>query len=725
MSDSEGDRRSGKAGKMQVELEDRRDSRGLISEAGRTTGSTGTTVIPAVGSADSEASLAALDSSGALASTAPWAPLAASASDLASDLGSDSGLASASTSAALSALSAPSGLSVPALSARGLTVTVKHRGVVKTLLDDVSFDVPEQALVAVIGPSGSGKSTLLRALTGSRPADIGGVRYAGHDLCAEYPLLRHRIGLVPQDDVLHAQLTVKAALRYAADLRFPQGTTAEQRERRIDEVLTDLRLTEFESHKVATLSGGQRKRVSVALELLTKPSVLFLDEPTSGLDPGMDRDVMRMLRCLTDEGRTVLVVTHSVAELEACDLLLVMAPGGGVAFYGPPREALAFFECETWADVFHAFSCRKDYDWAEAYRASAYHVLYSVEDRAESTSASTSSSASSSTSSSASAAVLPSPRSSSEDSASAAPAPAASTSCTPTQAASCYSSPRAEQGWGSQLLTLIRRYVRVIASDRGHLMLLAALPMIMGVLSLAIPASSGLAAAAGGERNTDAPTVLLVLAVGACLTGAANAVRELIKERGIYDRERAAGLSRSAYVMSKAIVLGVITATQTIVLSAICILPRRLPAHGMIISGTPVPELMIAAVLLGVMSMLLGLVVSAVVRTTEKTMPLLVLITIVAVVFSGSLFPLFHSPALEELAWLSPSRWAVAAEASTINLPGIMGPPQGRTTTDPLWQHTIAQWFTDIGVLMALGVGFLALVLRLLRRHESSLLRGC
>ena len=636
-----------------------------------------------------------------------------------------------------------------ALSTRGLTVTVKHRGVVKTLLDDVGFDVPDQALVAVIGPSGSGKSTLLRALTGSRPADSGEVRYAGRELRAEYSLLRHRIGLVPQDDVLHAQLTVKAALRYAADLRFPQGTTAEQRERRIDEVLTDLRLTEFEGNKVATLSGGQRKRVSVALELLTKPTVLFLDEPTSGLDPGMDRDVMRMLRCLTDEGRTVLVVTHSVAELQACDLLLVMAPGGGVAYYGPPQEALQFFECETWADVFHAFSCRRDYDWASAYRASEYHDKYTAES-AESLESSESSEA----------ATLPSPRSSSEDlgpmqardlsvtaaapavaaparaavaSAPAASAPAASDPApspapkAPSQAAlaSSYSTPRAEQRWGSQLRTLIRRYLRVIASDRGHLFLLAALPMIMGVLSLAIPAASGLAAASGGDKNTDAPTVLLVLAVGACLTGAANAVRELIKERGIYDRERAAGLSRSAYVMSKAIVLGVITATQTIVLSAICLLPRKLPAHGLIISGTAVPELMIAAVLLGVTSMLLGLVVSAIVRTTEKTMPLLVLITIVEVVFCGSLFPLFHSLGLEQLAWLSPSRWAVAAEASTINLPSIMGPPQGRTTTDPLWQHSVGMWCADIGMLVVLGAACLALVLRLLRRHESSLLRGC
>jgi ABC-type multidrug transport system ATPase subunit len=664
-----GDSCSDKAGNMQVQLKDDRDARGLTGQAGSAVGAQ---ALPAM--------------------AAPAAPAAP-----------------------------PVPPTPPALSVRGLTVAVKHRGVTGTLLDDVGFDVPERALVAVVGPSGSGKSTLLRALTGSLPAATGEVRYAGRELCADYAELRHRIGLVPQDDVLHAQLTVKAALRYAAALRFPRTTTESDRRRRINEVLAGLRLTGYEDARVSTLSGGQRKRVSVALELLTKPSVLFLDEPTSGLDPGMDREVMRMLRGLTDEGRTVMVVTHSVAELDMCDLLLVMAPGGGVAYYGPPEEALSFFGCETWADVFLAFSCRRDNDWAAEYRASLYYLEYCVGVPDGSVVAELSelpeipglqvTSA------------IPQPRSSGADLAS----PAVPSPVPPTT--SCFQ-PGTEQRWGSQLGTLIRRYLAVIVADRGHLMLLAALPMIMGVLSLAIPASSGLAAAAAGpdglaRANTDAPTVLLVLAVGACLTGAANAVRELIKERGVYDRERAAGLSRSAYVMSKAIVLGAITAAQTIVLSAVCLLPRRLPDHGLVIPETPVPELMVAAVLLGVVSMLLGLVISAVVRTAEKTMPLLVLMTVVEVVFCGSLFPLFHSPALEQLAWLSPSRWAVAAEAATIDLPRIMGPPQGRTTTDPLWRHAITQWGADVGVLVLLGAGCLVAVLRLLRRHESAVLRGC
>ncbi len=211
-------------------------------------------------------------------------------------------------------------------SARHLTVTVDGG---KQILKDVSFGVPEKSLIAVIGPSGSGKSTLLKALTGYRPANQGDVLYDNRNLYKQFAELRQRIGLVPQDDILHKELSVKKALKYAAKLRFPADTTGAEREARIDEVLRELKLDVHKEKKVTSLSGGQRKRVSVALELLTKPSLIFLDEPTSGLDPGMDRDVMQLLRGLADDGRTVLVVTHSVAELALCDKLLVMAPGRG------------------------------------------------------------------------------------------------------------------------------------------------------------------------------------------------------------------------------------------------------------------------------------------------------------------------------------------------------------------------------------------------------------
>ncbi|MGH4027307.1 FHA domain-containing protein [Actinomycetota bacterium Odt1-20B] len=563
-------------------------------------------------------------------------------------------------------------------SARHLTVTVDGG---KQILKDVSFGVPEKSLIAVIGPSGSGKSTLLKALTGYRPADQGDVLYDNRNLYKQFAELRQRIGLVPQDDILHKELTVKKALKYAAKLRFPGDTAEAEREARIDEVLRELKLDIHKEKKVTSLSGGQRKRVSVALELLTKPSLIFLDEPTSGLDPGMDRDVMQLLRGLADDGRTVLVVTHSVAELAICDKLLVMAPGGSVAYFGPPEEALNFFGYSTWADVFSAFENYRDYDWAGRWKGSQHYQMYAADIDA----------------------VAPQ-----------------SAQMPPPQAVR----PPKPQGWGSQLWTLIRRYTSVIASDKGFMGLMVILPAVLGIVSVVIPADFGLAPPKPPVKfNGDAGTIMLILAVGMCFSGAANSVRELIKERVIYERERATGLSRSAYLMSKVIVLGVITAFQGVIICAIGFAPRELPEEGLIMP--PAVEICLVIIALGFTSMMFGLVISSLVKTAEKTMPLLVMFAIVQVVFTGVLFQIYGSPGLEQFAWLMPSRWAIAGAGSTLDLAHLMPPWDVKKPNDldPLWEHSVGQWGLNITVLLLLGVACGFAVARLLRRHEPEVMR--
>ncbi|MFE9371325.1 FHA domain-containing protein [Streptomyces sp. NPDC006711] len=563
-------------------------------------------------------------------------------------------------------------------SARGLTVTVDGG---KDILKDVSFGVPEKSLIAVIGPSGSGKSTLLKALTGYRPANKGDVLYDNRNLYKQFAELRQRIGLVPQDDILHKELTVKKALKYAAKLRFPADTTENERQQRIDEVLRELKLDIHKEKKVTSLSGGQRKRVSVALELLTKPSLIFLDEPTSGLDPGMDRDVMQLLRGLADDGRTVLVVTHSVAELAICDKLLVMAPGGSVAYFGPPEEALNFFGYSTWADVFSAFESYRDYDWAGRWKGSQHYQMYAADIDA----------------------VAPQ-----------------SAQMPPAQSMK----PPKPQGWVSQLWTLMRRYVSVIASDKGFLALSVALPAVIGSVSVVIPAKFGLAPPTPPSRfNGDAGTIMLILTVGMCFSGAANSVRELIKERVIYERERATGLSRSAYLMSKILVLGVITAFQGVILCVIGFSTRKLPAEGLVMP--PAVEMCLVVIALGFTSMMFGLIISALVKTSEKTMPLLVMFAIVQVVFTGILFKVYDSVGLEQFAWLMPSRWAIAGVGTTLDLSHLMGPmdQSDPTNLDPLWKHSVAQWCVDISVLLAIGIALGFVVARLLRRHEPEVMR--
>ncbi|MEV5832471.1 FHA domain-containing protein [Nocardia sp. NPDC052112] len=540
------------------------------------------------------------------------------------------------------------------VSVQGLTVRTPEG---KVLLDGVSFPIPQRSLVGVIGPSGAGKSTLLGAVTGLRPATEGTVRYDGRDLYTDYDELRHRIGLVPQEDILHNQLPTRRALLYAAELRFPGDTRTEEREQRVDEVLDELGLARHADTRIDRLSGGQRKRVSVALELLTKPSLLFLDEPTSGLDPGLDKTVMEMLSELAHDGRTVIVVTHSVANLDSCDRLLVLVPGGRLAYYGPPAEGLQQFAQRSWAEVFQAFDREEDRDWADEFRTSPRfenYVAVGLTDDVGPTEVHT-----------------PSP-------------------------------PPAQQSKLSQLSTLCRRYLAVIASDRSYLALLGVMPLLLGGLIAAIPSGQGFVGPPGS--NVDAPTKLMVLAFAACFVGTGNSIREIVKEQTIYRRERAAGLSAGVYLMSKLLVLGVITALQAAVLVLIGTIGVDMPPKGLFTSVEL--ELILMMALLGIASLALGLLVSVSVNTSEKTLPLLIVLSMAQLVLTGGLVRLPGTPVLEQLAYISPARWGFGAGAATLDLDTI-SPHDG--AADPLWKHTIGTWLLDMGVVAGLGIVFLAL----------------
>jgi ABC transport system ATP-binding/permease protein len=550
------------------------------------------------------------------------------------------------------------------LNARGLTVRLPSG---KVILDNVSFPLGERCLLGVIGPSGAGKSTLLGALTGMRPATEGSVLYDDRDLYADYAELRHRIGLVPQENILHMQLSARRALRYAAELRFPKDTSPAERERRIGEVLGELSLTEHADTRASSLSGGQQKRVNVALELLTKPSLLLLDEPTSGLDPGLDMSVMEMVSGLARDGRTVIVVTHSVANLDVCDRLLVLVPGGKVAYFGPPADGLRHFGMPGWAQVFRAFEAEPDRDWAGEYRRSAFCAQYVTAAGQADRSAAAGVRA-----------VPPPPRS---------------------------------RNRLAQLSTLARRYLAVIAADRNYVAVLALLPIILGGLIRAVPDPGGLT----GPDNVNAQPVLLILIMGACLTGVANAVRELVKERAIYTRERAAGLSAAAYLWSKLVVLGLISALQAVLLVLIGVVGRPPPPQGAFLTSLPLVELVLAIAVLAIASMTVGLLISSLVNSSDKTMPLLVVAVLVLVVLSGGVFPLNGKAGLDQFSWLSPSRWGFGATASTSSLNQI-SPPVPGTSPDPLWNHSPHIWLLEMTMQLVLTAGFIWLTWRRLDR---------
>ena len=537
----------------------------------------------------------------------------------------------------------------------------------RVLLDHVSFPIPEKCLLGVIGPSGAGKSTLLGALTGMRPATTGTVLYDNRDLYQNYNELRYRIGLVPQESVLHTQLTARRALQYSAELRFPADTDAGERDTRVDEVMGELGLTRHANTRADRLSRGQLKRVNVAQELLTKPSLLFLDEPTSGLDPGLDKSVMEQMRDLAHDGRTVIVVTSSVDNLDTCDRLLVLVPGGRIAYYGPPEEGLAYFGQARWAEVFQTFERYPDRDWAAEYAASPAYAQYVLGQRSQP------------------------PQAQEGQELAATPPPQ-------------------RRGAFSQMATLTRRYVRVIASDRGYLTFMALLPILLGVLISQVPATGGLAGAP--RSNPDAGTLLLIMVICASVTGMASAVRELVKERSIYFRERAAGLSSGAYLTSKLLVLGVISVLQSTLLVLLGVSWRPIHHPGAFLTAVPLVELILGIALLAVASMCLGLFVSALVSTSEKAMPFLVLFTLVQVVLSGYVVPLADNVGLKQLSVISPSRWGLAAAASTVDLNHISAAPP----FDPLWDQTSGNWLRDMGIMAGLALIFTLLTWIRLRR---------
>jgi ABC transport system ATP-binding/permease protein len=550
------------------------------------------------------------------------------------------------------------------VAARELVVTVAGG---KVLLDRVSFAMPEKCLVGVIGPSGAGKSTLLGAMTGMRPANTGTVLYDNRDLYRDYAELRHRIGLVPQENILHTQLTARRALQYSAELRFPADTTAAERDARVTEVMAELGLSRHAETRADRLSGGQLKRMNVAQELLTRPSLLFLDEPTSGLDPGLDKSVMLQLRDLAHDGRTIIVVTHSVLNLLTCDRLLILAPGGRVAFYGPPGEALGYFGLADWADLFQAFDNHADRDWAGEFAASLAYARYVAQHR---------------------------PVEPESDERQLAPAP-----------------PAQRRRGLRQFATLTRRYARVIAADRGYVLFMGLLPLVLGLLIRFVPAMQGLA---GPNGNMSAQELLQILVTCACLAGTASSVRELVKERPIYIRELAAGLSPGAYLLSKLTLLGAISIVQSCVIVLLGVAGRALPAHGALLKSLPLLELLIAVAVLAVASMCLGLLVSAFVSTSEKAMPFLVMLTMFQVILSGGVLPFNGMNGLSQLSWIAPARWGFAALASTVNLNGIGLLPG--TDADPLWTTSSGAWLRDVGITAGWAAVYLLVTYSQLRR---------
>ena len=499
------------------------------------------------------------------------------------------------------------GIDGTSVSAREICFSIGN----KPLLQDVSFNLGPRTLTAIVGPSGAGKSTLLGVLTGRTKPSSGQIAIGGVDLHTQFQSLSRQIGSVPQADILHTRLTVRQALMYGAKLRLPNDTSKEERELRVNEVMDQLELTERADLRIDRLSGGQRKRASIGLELLTSPHLLVLDEPTSGLDPGLDAHVMETLRKLADGGQTIVLVTHSVDNLDICDNVILLASGGKVAYSGPSSTVFSKMGKKSWADVFRFLAtpdvlllATSKHEESISTEISDHHIL------------------------------------------------------------------ERKQGAVRQVATLASRYIRVIASDRFYLALLALIPVVTGAIAYAAGSEygfgSGTVTKTGFDYNPFAQATILVLILGSIFIGLSTSVQEIVKENQIRKREQAVGIRSFTYVLSKMIVLGLVVTLQTVVFTLIVLFNRPLPPRGQLFESSQW-EIVSICVVLGISSMLLGLLISSFLSSSEQAMPTLVGMTMIQVVLSGAL-PLQAKGLVNEISKSVPSYWANNALSASVDI---------------------------------------------------------
>jgi len=506
------------------------------------------------------------------------------------------------------------------LDAFGLEKVVRGH---KNLLHDISLSILPREFVVIAGVSGCGKSTLLKALTGFNPASSGTVLVNGNDLYRNFDAYRAQFAYVPQEDIVHKDLTVEEALNFNAQLRMPADVTPRERQQRVAEVMAILGLTHRRDVPIKNLSGGQLKRVSIGVELLTKPSLFFLDEATSGLDPGTEAEVMCLLRRLANDGCTVVLITHVTENIKMCDLVVFLAAGGHIAYFGPPDQAAAYFGVQSFNDIYPLIEReRSPEEWQQLYLKSPQYKTY-VLDRHKDVMCHLDSTST--------------PQRRSERS-------RGRLKTQPTLVSAF-----------RQYFTLLQREGAILRRDRVSFILNFSIPFIIGFLDL-IVWDRHLFDIRDGDAAS-AITMLFATALVAVMVGNLTTMREIAKERDIYRRERLVGLKISAYIGSKmtvALLLALYQASAFLLFKNIAI---DFPGDSL----TQL-QLWLTMFLASFGGMVMGLLVSALSPNTAIAPLLLILFIIPQVTFGGGIIaPSQMNPIGQVMNVLTLTKWPFEA----------------------------------------------------------------
>ncbi len=567
----------------------------------------------------------------------------------------------------------------------------------KVLLDHVSFKALPGDMIALMGPSGAGKTTLLLTLNGYLPPTSGQVRINGEDLYTIYDALRGSIGYVPQDDIVHPELTVFEAVKYSAKFRLPPDYSDQEIDRRVEETLRDLGLEGVKNLQIGkpekkVLSGGQRKRVNIALELVTDPVILFLDEPTSGLAADDTTALINLLSELTKKtGKTIIMTIHQPAkdEFEKFNLAFIMGFGGIPTYFGPSGDAAyrffgaiveksdssyrhlatnqSFKQIDNPRDMFDMLNLRERgaleemkrrdpntprniarLEAARQWRGEFFQQQNPVFQRMFS-----------------------------------------GNRAVGTEPVARGVPHRGDVALLRQLSLLLSRYWKVKIRDRAGaaIMFLQApviglmLAMVFGGQKEAVPfwclgalqdlaTRNPSAGQAGNLLSEMKPTAdhtgaMFFVVVSCVWFGTSNAAREIVTERAIYLRERMVNLNLFNYLMSKYVLLSFVCVVQCTMLLAIVFF-----ALGF--EGGPLAFVLelVSMIAVSMNAAALGLLLSTIVMSAEAAMALTPIALIPQVVLGGLMVPMTTNPVLKPLMYVMPARWgfegAIAWERSAI-----------------------------------------------------------
>lgn len=490
-----------------------------------------------------------------------------------------------------------------------------------TILNDISLSIQPGEFVAVVGGSGAGKSTLLSALTGFVPATAGSVLYNGIDYYQHFDLFRTSLGYVPQDDIIHKQLTVYQVLDYAARLRLPSDTTTAERKELVEQAMTQLQLTERRDTLVSQLSGGQRKRVSIGVELLNQPGLFFLDEPTSGLDPGLEETMMHLFHDLSRQGRTVIVITHATKNINICDKVIFLARGGFLAFYGTPEEALQYFEVDDFTGIYRRLEVEASpAEWAQRFTQTTYFQRHITQQLNQ--------------------AIMQQ---------------------TPQLVAGNQATPKVAPSALRQYVVMVSRYLAILRRDRALLAIFFLLPPIIAF------ALTGMFRSDLFDADPQKAVFLMFIStVASIFLGAMNSAREITKEIAIYARERLVYLKILPYIGSKISVLGLLSFFQAAIFLLVIAGRVALPTDQ---GALMVPKMFLTLALANLGGMSMGLVISAVMNNEDKATGLVPMAILPQMSLAGAMVPVSAMPKIgATISNLAVSRWAFENLAITTGL---------------------------------------------------------